>query len=205
MNLELRIRGLRIRGISRRRIVILNSTSARRLAMNWGMLSLTIWIRPCLRSAIRNPQSAILFLPPSAFPAARRAAPARRPRRRRRPRRHGRPSPTRRRATTGSGRRYYNANYKFWGYIRRPRETWKSARLVVLNEQSKFAPDRALNQMGIDNNSEYKIQGRFTGETIYESASNAFYPEFVRRAFSSSAPILRRSSLPIIATMASRF
>jgi len=81
------------------------------------------------------------------------------------------------------GRRYYNANYKFWGYIRRPRQSWKSAQLAVLNEQAKFAPDRALNQMGIDNNSEYRIKGRFTGETIYESASNSFYPEFVATSF----------------------
>ena len=40
-----------------------------------------------------------------------------------------------------------------------------------------------LNQMGIDNNSEYRMKGRFTGETIYESASNSFYPEFVATSF----------------------
>ncbi|OAI42787.1 hypothetical protein AYO41_03660 [Verrucomicrobia bacterium SCGC AG-212-E04] len=81
------------------------------------------------------------------------------------------------------GRRYYNANYKFWGYIRRPQQQWKSAQLVVLNEQGKFAPDRALGQLGLDNNSEYRIKGRFTGDTIYESASNKFYPEFVATSF----------------------
>ena len=81
------------------------------------------------------------------------------------------------------GRRYYNANYKFWGYIRRPQQPWKGALLVVLNEQGKFAPDRALGQLGLDNNSEYRIKGRFTGETIYESASNSFYPEFVATNF----------------------
>lgn len=84
------------------------------------------------------------------------------------------------------GRRYYNANYKFWGYIRRPQQPWKSAQIVVLNEQTKFAPDRALNQLGVDNNSEYRIKGRFTGETIYESASNRFYPEFVATNFELS-------------------
>ena len=81
------------------------------------------------------------------------------------------------------GRRYYNANYKFWGYIRRPKQSWKEAQLVVLNENSKYSPDRALNNMGIDNNSEYRIKGRFTGDIIYESASNAFYPEFIATSF----------------------
>ncbi len=153
--------------------------------MNWGMLPVTIWFRRWFQFAIGNPQSAILVLlalslsgcetssgygPTTAADAASRAA----------------LQQSIANEAPGDywiGRRYYNANYKFWGYIRRPREQWKSARLVVLNEQAKFSPDRALNTMGIDNNSEYKIQGRFTGETIYESASNAFYPEFVATSF----------------------
>lgn len=77
------------------------------------------------------------------------------------------------------GRRYYNPNYKFWGYIRRPGEPWRSAQLVVLNEKQKLAPDREVNQFGVDNNCEYRLQGRFTGDRIYEPASNRFYPEFL--------------------------
>ena len=76
------------------------------------------------------------------------------------------------------GRRYYNPNYKFWGYIRQPGQPWKSAKLVMLNEKQKLAPDREINQLGVDDNCEYKIFGRFTGETVYEPASNSFYPEF---------------------------
>lgn len=76
------------------------------------------------------------------------------------------------------GRRYYNPNYKFWGYIRRPGEPWRSAQLVVLNEKQKLAPDREVNQFGVDDNCEYHLQGRFTGDKVYEPASNRFYPEF---------------------------
>ena len=77
------------------------------------------------------------------------------------------------------GRRYYNPNYKFWGYIRRPGQPWKAAQLVLLNEKQKLAPDREANQLGADNNCEYRIYGRFTGETVYEPASNHVYPEFL--------------------------
>ncbi len=77
------------------------------------------------------------------------------------------------------GRRYYNPNYKFWGYIRKPGQSWREAKLVLLNERQKLAPDREQNQFGVDNNFEYHLRGYFTGETVYEPASNRFYPEFM--------------------------
>jgi hypothetical protein len=77
------------------------------------------------------------------------------------------------------GRRFYRKYYFFWGYIRQPRQPWSSARLVMLNEQKMFAPDRQANKPGFDNNSEYRLQGYFSGQTVYEPASNSFYPEFV--------------------------
>ena len=77
------------------------------------------------------------------------------------------------------GRRYYNANYKFWGYIRKPGQPWHTAQLVMLNENQKLAPDREINQIGVDDNCEYRITGHFTGEKVYEPASNRFYPEFL--------------------------
>ncbi len=77
------------------------------------------------------------------------------------------------------GRRYYNPNYKFWGYIRRPGQPWRTAQLVMLNEKQKLAPDREENQLGADNNCQYRIYGRFTGDTVYEPASNHLYPEFL--------------------------
>lgn len=77
------------------------------------------------------------------------------------------------------GRRYYKTDYKFWGYIRKPRESWSTAKLVMLNENSQLAPDRAGGKLGTDNNYEYKIFGSFSGDSVYEPASNSFYPEFV--------------------------
>lgn len=81
------------------------------------------------------------------------------------------------------GRRYYNANYKFWGYIRKPGQQWREAKLVMLNEKQKLAPDREQNQFGVDNSFEYHLRGYFTGETVYEPASNRFYPEFMLQSW----------------------
>lgn len=81
------------------------------------------------------------------------------------------------------GRRYYKVDYKFWGYIRKPHQPWSTAQLVMLNEQQKLAPDRELGKLGSDNGYEYKFYGRFSGETIYEPASNGFYPEFVLKGY----------------------
>ena len=88
------------------------------------------------------------------------------------------------------GRRYYKKDYKFWGYIRRPQQPWSTAQMVMLNEQEKLAPDRAQNTIGSDNNTEYKLLGDFSGQTVYEPASNGFYPEFTLRGYevSSVAP-----------------
>jgi hypothetical protein len=77
------------------------------------------------------------------------------------------------------GRRFYRRYYFFWGYIRQPRQPWSAAKLVMLNEQKMLAPDRQANTPGSDNNYEYRLQGYFSGQTVYEPASNSFYPEFV--------------------------
>jgi hypothetical protein len=91
------------------------------------------------------------------------------------------------------GRRYYKKDYKFWGYIRQPGQPWTTAKLVMMNEQQKLAPDRAVNQLGSDNNYEYKLYGKYSGDTVYEPASNGFYPEFVLTGYElisvSPAPI----------------
>jgi predicted small secreted protein len=81
------------------------------------------------------------------------------------------------------GRRLYKNDYKFWGFVRSPGQPWSTAKLVMLNEQSKLAPDRELGRLGSDNNYEYKLYGSFSGQTVYEPASNGFYPEFVLRAY----------------------
>jgi hypothetical protein len=88
------------------------------------------------------------------------------------------------------GRRYYKKDYKMWGWVRRPGQPWSTAQLVMMNENTKLAPDRATGKLGIDNNHEYRLQGRFTGGKVYEPASNDFYPEFVLTDYTllSAAP-----------------
>jgi hypothetical protein len=81
------------------------------------------------------------------------------------------------------GRRYYKKDYKFWGFVRRPQQPWATAQLVMLNEQEKLAPDRAQNTIGSDNNYEYKLFGQYSEQTVYEPASNGFYPEFVLKSY----------------------
>ena len=90
------------------------------------------------------------------------------------------------------GRRFYKVDYKMWGWIKKPGEPWKKSQLVMLNEQKKLAPDRERNAVGSDNNYEYRIMGYFSGEKIYEPASDSFYPEFVLTGTSviSTNPVL---------------
>ena len=94
------------------------------------------------------------------------------------------------------GRRYFKGSvFKFWGYVRKPGQPWKTAQLVVLNEKEKLAPDREIRNFGSDNNYEYKLYGYFSGQTVYEPASNGFYPEFVLKRYElisqNPAPIFR--------------
>lgn len=81
------------------------------------------------------------------------------------------------------GRRYYKKDYKFWGYVRSSGSPWSTARMVMMNENTKLAPDRERGAIGSDNNHEYKLIGDFTGQTVYEPASNGFYPEFRLRGY----------------------
>src|SRR5215207_6762355 len=81
------------------------------------------------------------------------------------------------------GRRYYKVDYKFWGFVRKPGQPWSSAKMVMLNENQKLAPDRTSGKLGTDNDHEYKLFGYFSGETVYEPASNGFYPEFVLKSY----------------------
>ncbi len=88
------------------------------------------------------------------------------------------------------GRRMYKKDYKMWGYVREPGKPWKSAQLVMMNEQVKLAPDREAGKLGSDNSYEYRLYGGFSGEKVYEPASDEFYPEFVLKGYEvrSGAP-----------------
>ena len=95
------------------------------------------------------------------------------------------------------GRRYYKTEYKFWGFVRESGQPWSTAKLVMLNENQKLAPDRSGGKLGSDNNLEYKLHGHFSGDTVYEPASNGLYPEFVLKGYelrsTAPAPIYREA------------
>jgi hypothetical protein len=96
------------------------------------------------------------------------------------------------------GRRYFKPDFKFWGYVRKPGQPWSTAQLVMLNEKEKLAPDRAALKFGSDNNYEYKLSGHFSGDKVYEPASNRLYPEFVVTNFqviSTNPPAIFKSQL----------
>jgi hypothetical protein len=77
------------------------------------------------------------------------------------------------------GYRFYKVDYKMWGWVKKPGEPWKDSQLVMFNEQRKLAPDRERHAIGSDNNTVYKLTGSFSGQKVYEPASDSFYPEFV--------------------------
>ena len=87
------------------------------------------------------------------------------------------------------GRRYYVESTKFWGWLRQPRQSWETARLVMMNEARCRTPDRVAEEPadgspahGFDHNREYRITGRYTGRAIYDPNSNLFLPEFELRS-----------------------
>jgi hypothetical protein len=82
------------------------------------------------------------------------------------------------------GRRYFVEKTRFWGYLREPRQPWSRAKLVIMKENQKKNPDRLAEngppgqRYAFDNNFEYRVYGRYTGETGYEPNSNQFLPVF---------------------------
>jgi hypothetical protein len=83
------------------------------------------------------------------------------------------------------GRRYYVERTRFWGYLRKPRQPWSRAKLVMILEDRKLAPDRLPEagppgrRYGFDHNYEYRMRGHYTGREIYDPNSNQFLPEFM--------------------------
>jgi len=83
------------------------------------------------------------------------------------------------------GRRYYVKKTRFWGYLRRPRESWDRAKLVMMREDKKRVPDRLPEsgppgqRFGHDQNYEYRIRGYYTGDKAYDPNSNQVLPVFM--------------------------
>ena len=88
------------------------------------------------------------------------------------------------------GRRWFTDGTRYWGYLRKPRQTWDQARLVVMNESIAHQPDRLPETPtdggrphGYDHNYEYRIWGNFNGRKVYDPNSNLELPEFVIRKY----------------------
>lgn len=83
------------------------------------------------------------------------------------------------------GRRYHVEKTRFWGYVRKPRQSWSRAQLVIMREDRKTQPDRLPEdgppgqRFSFDNNTEYRLRGQFTGREAYDPNSNQFLPEFM--------------------------
>ena len=94
---------------------------------------------------------------------------------------------------TYTGRRWFvripGATCYFWGYVKKPRQEWSAARLVILDERAGIpAPDRMAPAgqspvIGSDHNVEYLIQGAFTGRYAYDPNSDLVLPVFAARKF----------------------
>jgi len=83
------------------------------------------------------------------------------------------------------GRRYYIEKTRLWGYVRKPRQPWSRAQLVIMREDRKTQPDRLPEdgprgqRFGFDHNYEYRLRGHFTGRDAYDPNSNQFLSEFM--------------------------
>ncbi len=81
------------------------------------------------------------------------------------------------------GRRYFVPYTRFWGYIRKPRQSWDDARLVVMDESSYKTPDRLKEGQsdashGYDNNVEYRVFGSYSKDVAYDPNSDLVLPVF---------------------------
>ena len=87
------------------------------------------------------------------------------------------------------GRRYYIPGTRFWGYLRKPGQSWRTAQLVIMDEKNVRNPDRGLEPpvrgavFGSDNNVEYYVYGSFTTEKAYEPSTDQVLPVFLAKKF----------------------
>ena len=88
------------------------------------------------------------------------------------------------------GRRWWTRGTRFWGYVRRPRQQWSEAKLVMMYEGFKHTPDRLPEEAvsgqvhGFDPNYEYRMYGNFSsGDPIYDPNSDLILPEFMLRDY----------------------
>lgn len=88
------------------------------------------------------------------------------------------------------GRRYYVPLTRFWGYLRQPGQSWRTAQLVIMDESVVRTPDRGYEPpvagavFGTDQNIEYTISGSYTGENAYDPSTDQVLPVFKATTYS---------------------
>lgn len=92
------------------------------------------------------------------------------------------------------GRRYYVPLTRFWGYLREPGQSWRSSRLVIMDESVMRTPDRGYEPpvegaiFGTDQNVEYVVKGSYTGETAYDPNTDQVLPVFKATSYTVRNP-----------------
>lgn len=87
------------------------------------------------------------------------------------------------------GRRYYVPITRFWGYLRKPGQSWREAQLVMMDESRVRTPDRGMEPpaanavYGTDQNVEYIIRGSYTGKKAYDPSTNQILPMFCATSY----------------------
>lgn len=87
------------------------------------------------------------------------------------------------------GRRYYIPSTRFWGYLRKPGESWRQAKLVIMDEKVARTPDRGYEPpvkgatFGTDNNVEYYVYGNYTNEKAYDPSTDQVLPTFLAKKY----------------------
>ena len=82
------------------------------------------------------------------------------------------------------GRRYYIPLCRFWGYLREPGQSWRTAKLVMMDETLVHTPDRGPEEplpgatFGKDQNVEYIVKGEYTGKSAYDPSTDQVLPLF---------------------------
>lgn len=82
------------------------------------------------------------------------------------------------------GRRYYVPLCRFWGYLREPGQSWRTASLVMMDESLVRTPDRGPEEplpdatFGCDQNVEYIVKGEYTGKKAYDPSTDQVLPVF---------------------------
>ena len=78
---------------------------------------------------------------------------------------------------------------RFWGYLREPGQSWRTAKLVLMDERLCRTPDRGPEPplpnavYGTDNNVEYIVKGSYTGTDAYDPSTNQVLPLFRPTSF----------------------